>query len=313
MNSAIKSDALSAEARSLIEKTRETLKINSSKVDSETVGIINSKVRAVENALKEGDSEHLQSAYAELKKTFSNSLYKFSKSKTRQNLEALAFALILALLIRTFVVQPFKIPSGSMIPTLLIGDHLLVNKFMYGTNIPFTKNFLLPLRDIEKGDVIVFTYPNYEKEPAKEGIYYIKRVVGIPGDSIDIDGRDLIINGRRIPREYETVDNGTRDYFDTTSYDLYEEDLFGNLHKALYEKIRENTHKGSEIPVSQVPDGQYFVMGDNRDNSHDSRFWGFVPRENIVGKAFVIHWSWNTEASGTSDFIRWRRLGTLIN
>jgi signal peptidase I len=235
-------------------------------------------------------------------------LSKFVKSKLRQNVEALLFAVVLALVIRTFIVQPFKIPSGSMIPTLLVGDHLLVSKFIYGTKIPFSDKVVLPLREIKHGDVIVFRYPNSESDPSKNGIHYIKRVVGLPGDKIDVDGRNLIIDGEEMPLDY------VGDYNDErfgTKYDEYQEDLLGKKHIVIYEKGREYTQRGN-LPVV-VPPGQVFVMGDNRDNSQDSRFWGFVPIHNIEGEAFMTHWSWDFESNNFFNKVRWNRIFSLIN
>jgi len=192
-----------------------------------------------------------------------------------------------------------------MIPTLLVGDHLLVNKFIYGTKIPFTDKVFFPIEKIKRGDVIVFTYPNTEHDPSKNGIYYIKRVVGIPGDRIDLDGRQLVINGQKVPLEF------TGSYVDERNgeqFDEYGEDLFGYKHTAIFRKGRESTNKGSFIPVSVVPEGYLFVMGDNRDNSQDSRFWGFVPVENIAGKAFLIHWSWDFDSPDIQNKVRWNRI-----
>lgn len=176
------------------------------------------------------------------------------KSVWREYLEAAVIAIILALFIRTFVVQAFKIPSGSMEPTLLVGDHILVNKFIYGVKMPFTRATLLPLKDPTRDDVIVFIYP---VEPDKD---FIKRVIGLPGERIEESGQLIYINGA-----------------------LYE-DQFG---------VYAARHAEPGRPRSwQVPEGHVFVMGDNRDHSYDSRFWGFVPIRSIKGKAFIIYWSW---------------------
>jgi signal peptidase I len=179
------------------------------------------------------------------------------KSVFREYAEAIIIALILALVIRTFVVQAFKIPSGSMEPTLQIGDHILVNKFIYGLRIPFTSIRLLSFREPERGDVIVFIYP---VDPSKD---FIKRVVATGGETVRFSDKKLFIN-------------------------LQRRDNFG--------------------PVT-VPEGQLFVMGDNRDRSLDSRFWGFVPIRDVLGKAFIIYWSWDSQDST----VRWSRFGHLIH
>jgi len=175
--------------------------------------------------------------------------------------EALLVAIVLTLVIRTFVVQAFKIPSGSMENTLLVGDYLLVNKFIYGTKIPFTDIELFPVRDPHRGDVIVFISP--------DGRDFIKRVMGLPGDTIKVVDKQLYINGKAVTIPQEVHKDplvlppgaGPRDFFG---------------------------------PVT-VPAHSYFVMGDNRDYSADSRFWGFVPRKKIEGLAFIKYWSWDSQ------------------
>lgn len=182
------------------------------------------------------------------------------KSVFREYAEAAAIAIILALFIRTFVVQAFKIPSGSMEPTLLVGDHILVNKFIYGIKIPIIRKTLIPISEPKRGDVIVFIYP---VDKSKD---FIKRVIGLPGDRIKINGRKIYINGRL--------------YNDKDGY-YAEED----------EKSPHSIQESQFGPVT-VPDNALFVMGDNRDHSYDSRFWGFVPLSSVKGKAFIIYWSW---------------------
>jgi signal peptidase I len=298
-------------AKQAVSTASSLLKKNSSKVESGVAEVIREKLNHTEKALRDGNSRELVSKTDELEDAVRDHLSRFSKSKLRQNIEALLVAIALALLIRTFVVQPFKIPSGSMIPTLLVGDHLLVNKFAYGTKIPFTDKFILPgIDDIERGDVIVFIYPDYENDPSKKGVHYIKRVIGLPGDNVDIKGRNLYINGEEVPLDF------LGDFSDERSgvaYDEYEENLFGKKHSVIYEKGREVTQRGNYIPVQQVPEGHVFVMGDNRDNSQDSRFWGYVPIGNIEGKAFLIHWSWNLDDESILNKVRWNRIISVIH
>ena len=181
------------------------------------------------------------------------------KGLIREYAEAIFIALLLALFIRTFVVQAFKIPSGSMEPTLLIGDHILVNKFIYGIKIPFIQKTLIPMRKPKRGDVIVFIFP---KDKSKD---FIKRVIGLPGDRIEIKGKKIFINGKLFNDKYGVY---IEDYSGGTPYKM---ESFG--------------------PIT-VPGGQYFVMGDNRNHSYDSRYWGFVPEEYIKGKAFIVYFSW---------------------
>ena len=292
-------------AKQLIKETKVVLEKNRSKLNPESVSILEQKIGNAERALDTQNYEEILKTTEDLDSASADYLSKYTKSKLRQNIEALAFAILLALIIRTFVFQPFKIPSGSMIPTLLVGDHLLVNKFVYGTKIPFTDIEIFPIEKIKRGDVVVFTYPNNERDPSKNGLYYIKRVVGLPGDEIDLNGRNLYINGGKVPIGYE----GTyADKRNSEQFDEYREDLFGEEHTVIFWKGKEDTYRGSYIPVTKVPEGSVFVMGDNRDNSQDSRFWGFVPIENIAGRAFIIHWSWDFANPDILNKVRWDRI-----
>ena len=198
------------------------------------------------------------------------------KSVIREYIEAFAIAIVLALIIRTFVVQAFKIPSGSMEPTLLVGDHILVNKFIYGEHIPFTDIKILDFRDPKRGEIIVFVYP---KDESKD---FIKRVIAVEEDTIEIKDKKLFINGRPYDDPYgHFKDNAI------IPGHVQPRDNFG--------------------PVT-VPEDSLFVMGDNRDRSADSRFWGFVRLNQVKGKAFLIYWSWG----GFMRDIKWRRIGKLI-
>jgi signal peptidase I len=203
------------------------------------------------------------------------------------------FPVILAVFVlRSFLFEPFKIPSGSMIPTLLVGDLILVNKFTYGIRLPVVNTKLTDGTPPQRGDVMVFRYP------PKPSLDYIKRVVGVPGDEVAYLNKKLTINGKEIPKV------AAPDYFDEDAmsyFKQYEEDLGGHRHRILNDDnrpafipgvenfpFRENCRYSVEGVVCKVPPGMYFMMGDNRDNSLDSRYWGFVPDANIVGKAFFI-------------------------
>lgn len=210
---------------------------------------------------------------------------KKKKSVVREYAEAIGIAILLALFIRTFVVQAFKIPSGSMLPTLMIGDHLLVNKFIYGIRVPFSGKVLVPLKDPQSGDIIVFKFPK------DRSIDYIKRVVGVPGDEIEIKNKKLYLNGEPTSDPYA--------HYTTTQI------LPGSV-----------SPKDNLGPIT-VPEGKYFVMGDNRDNSSDSRFWGFVENNDVLGKAMIIYWSWDIDEPLLSvdrfASIRWNRLADIIH
>jgi signal peptidase I len=207
------------------------------------------------------------------------------KSAARECIEAIIIALILAFFIRTFIVQAFKIPSGSMLQTLLIGDHILVSKFIYGIKNPFTGSVLIPIQSPERGDIVVFKYP---KDPKLD---YIKRVVATAGDTVEIRDKKVFINGRSPERRYgEFRDPHILPPFESPR------DNFG--------------------PIT-VPEGHIFVMGDNRDNSYDSRFWGFVSLEAIRGRAFIIYWSWDVQKPLLSldrfTSVRWSRIGDILH
>jgi signal peptidase I len=205
---------------------------------------------------------------------------KSGKGKLRENIEALVIAVILALFIRAFVVQAFKIPSGSMQNTLLIGDYILVNKFIYGVKIPFTKITVIPVKKPKRGDIVVFKYP---KDPSKD---FIKRVIAVGGDTIMIRDKRVYVNDELQKEDFAVY---------TDSRILPSSGVYG-------------TTRDNLAPV-KVPEGKLFVMGDNRDESNDSRFWQFADVSAVKGKAFIIYWSWNRKDLD----VRWKRLGNLLH
>ncbi len=203
----------------------------------------------------------------------------------------------IVLILRSFVAEPFRIPSGSMMPTLLIGDFILVNKFTYGIRVPVLNNKIVEMNLPERGDIVVFRFP---KQPSVD---YIKRVVGLPGDRVAYHNKKVYLNGKLIKLtsqgRYEGVGQGQN----MTGAEHLVEDLTGVDHSILI-----NHGTPSVEGVFVVPDGQYFVMGDNRDNSNDSRYWGFVPEQNLVGKAFFIWMSWDWHHQG----VGFDRIGTIL-
>lgn len=234
------------------------------------------------------------------------------KSKFREYAEAIIIAILLALLIRTFVVQAFKIPSGSMIPTLAIGDHILVSKFIYGLKMPFTDSRFFILRQPRRGDIIVFSFPgNKEKKECEslpgniisrlENIWnnknllylfkddcrdFIKRVIGVGGDKVEIRNKTVYVNDIALVEPYS----------------VHKDKMIRN------KSLEPRDNYGPTI----VPRSKFFVMGDNRDYSNDSRFWGFVDMSEIKGEAFIIYWSWNSRNNWLRK-VRWGRTGKLIH
>jgi len=191
------------------------------------------------------------------------------KSWQREYLEALLIAVIFATFARTYVVQAFKIPSGSMEQNLLIGDHILVNKFIFGPTALGLEHSLLPVRDIQRGDIVVFKFP---EDPYRD---FIKRCIGLPGDTIEVVDKDLILNGKRV---------------DDESYTWHVDPFI--IPRSPF--LQNNRTRDNFGPYT-VPAGHYFCMGDNRDNSNDSRVWGAVPREYVKGRAFMVYWSFDSQ------------------
>ena len=224
------------------------------------------------------------------------------KSTTREYFESIVIAVILALFIRTWVVQAFKIPTGSMEQNLLIGDHLLVNKFVFSPTVSDAENWVLPTDEVERGDIVVFKFP---EEPERD---FIKRVIGLPGETLEVRRKRVLIDGAPLEEPYLV---GQMPKMPDEGFEVDRRDAFG--------------------PVT-VPDGHYFMMGDNRDNSQDSRFWGPLPHDYLKGKAMIVYWSYDAEqvvvqqpglvatvkrlASVVINFFthtRWERMFRLVN
>ncbi len=201
---------------------------------------------------------------------------KKTKSAVREYIEAIVTALILALFIRTFIVQAFKIPSGSMIPTLQIGDHILVNKLSYGIRMPFLEKYLVEYSKPHRGDVVVFIFP---EDRSKD---FIKRVIGVEGDVVEVRDKKIYINNKLVDDPHA--------YFEGD------------------QEPGETLQSRDDYGPTRVPKDHIFVMGDNRDRSYDSRFWGFVDLQDVRGKAFLIYWSWD----GGDRWVRWERIGEII-
>ena len=241
-----------------------------------------------------------------------------------EQVSTLAFAVLIALAIRAFVVEPYRIPSGSMFPTLLIGDHLFVNKFVYGVKIPFTRVRIPGLREPQRGDVVVFTVAKLgqqtfpaDQRPELATEEFVKRIIGIPGDRLEFHGGKVWVNGEAI--EAHALDER---FVDEASHPLAVSavDLDGKQFRILDDPLL----PALEPPPVTVPPGRYFMLGDNRDHSKDSRVWGTVDLAELKGPAFVIYWSWDFNGSWAellnplkwwellTGEMRWDRIGTLV-
>lgn len=210
---------------------------------------------------------------------------KRAKSVLREYTEAIAIAIFLALFIRAFVVQAFKIPSGSMKTTLLIGDHILVNKFVYGIRLPIVNKELIHFGNPKRRDIVVFQYP---VDPSKD---FIKRVIGVPGDTVRIHDKKVYVNEQPLDEPYAV-------FSDPSVYPA---------------SVSTRDNMGPIV----VPPDSLFVMGDNRDESYDSRFWKFVKLNDLRGEAFIIYWSWNQDGelslTSSESYVRWNRIGKLLH
>lgn len=365
------------EAKRLLRETRTGLRRHGSRVPERVREDLERRVEALDEALRKDDGDGVRRQLPGLDAMLDEHLSFTRKSTLREYGEAIGTAIVVALLLRAFVVEAFKIPSGSMIPTMEIGDHIFVNKFLYGVRIPFTRTKFFAYREPRRGEVIVFINPCY---PDKD---FIKRIVAVGGDTVEMRCDVLYINGEPVPQEL-VADGDTCAYWDykedihlwtQESCSRYMETLDGNRFETLYDRDRSNRdlsraqkeadprhapsllrgkrdfpslhysppevpscsndpnflgendagamgriepstparnqHEGVCAPTMHyvVPEGHVFVMGDNRDNSSDSRVWGPVPLENIKGKALFIWWSDRPPLAGG---VQWERIGKVV-
>lgn len=307
---------LQAEAKHLVGEARRILQKKNQDIPQAVVREIEQAVADVESTRNAGDLEALRRAIVVLDERMDEHLAFARKSTVREYSESILVAVAIALLLRAFVIEAFQIPSGSMIPTLEIGDHIFVSKFAYGLGIPFTDKKIFQWHDPQRGDVIVFKYP---KETNTD---YIKRVVGLPGDKIEIRRNEVFINGKAMPRELVATP------FRIPGTELWRENLDGHPHAALHRmgggvtwKLLDLSPESGWTGHDTVPADHVFVMGDNRDDSNDSRVWGFVPYKLIKGRALIVWWSRDPSYGGWSpsgvgewfSSIRWRRFFHLVD
>ncbi len=274
--------------KKLKEQTEWIMKHRSDKLTEEQREKTQEYIVRLKELYESQDFSKFRAEFEKFSDFFEKNLDKYKKGVIRENLESILWAAVIALFLRSFVIEAYKIPSGSMIPTLIIGDHLFVNKYIYGLKIPFTFIKFFDTRKPKRGEIVIFTKP-------EEGKDFIKRVIGVEGDTVEVRGHDVYVNGELLKKEY--VDE----------YEYPEYDEFSGEYRKIRTQRYLETIEGikhyiilrPDSPLMGYGDGIYkiekdsvFVMGDNRDNSSDSRFWGTVKLKQIKGRAMFIWWSW---------------------
>lgn len=290
-------------ARQRVKEAHKLLRRAKSGVSESTRGAIRGSADETAELARGENVEGITRASDHLSELIDADLGSYRKPAWRESLEQIIVAVLVALLLRSFVLEAFKIPSGSMIPTLAIGDQIFVNKWVYGLRVPFTSIRMVDFAPPKNGDVVVFIFPN---EPHED---FIKRVVGVPGDTVEIRRGVIYVNDIEVVRE----PRGKMDVWDRET----NSSVWSQQHSIAYtEHMNDKRYTVLEDPaVSQrsnnwgprkVPEGHIFVMGDNRDHSYDSRAWGMVPLQNVLGRAMFVWWSWG------KDGLDIKRLGTWI-
>jgi signal peptidase I len=284
-----------AEALKLLRRARKT-------VSAPAQNEVSQAVQNLRSAVKSPDATAIEKAGEVLENLVDKHLASFRRPAWRESLESIGIAVLVALLLRAFVVEPFKIPSGSMIPTLAIGDQIFVNKYVYGIRVPLTSMRLVDFSLPQRGEVIVFICPNPPNED------YIKRVVGLPGDQIAVHNGILYLNGAAV----QTEPTGSNEFVDrdpasgrwyTFEAATYTETIDGRAHVVIHD--RAVIRSGADFGPAVVPDDTVFVMGDNRDHSFDSRAWGPVPLSSILGRSLFVWWSWGEHGLDFGRLGRW--------
>lgn len=303
------------EIRAFIKSTQQDLK-RARGLNEEVRVSLQAKLNELRQLVEAGDVVEAGEKMEEVQQYVATHLPDNGKGAWREYFESIALAVLCALLLRGFVVEAFKIPTGSMIPTLLVGDHLFVNKFVYGIRVPFTKKYLVEFSKPEKGEVVVFSFPaasaraHIAKQPAsrrncidqgslKSEKDFIKRIIGVEGDTVEVRDNQLFVNN--VPTERTFLRKEATGEF-LYPHEMHEQETLNGYRYTIH-------FKGSDEnfgPITVEP-GHFFVMGDNRDQSSDSRCWGQVPVENIKGRAMIIWWSIGPDA------MRWDRIGRFIH
>lgn len=310
-------EQLLKDAQAFVRKNQSRLERGSKEVSDEIYRRVQTKLNELRHAIKENDQKKITTLLESCEQLIEEHLGPEEKSTWREYAESIGLAILFAFVLRGFVIEAFKIPTGSMIPTLLIGDHLFVNKFIYGLRVPFTKKFLVRLEEPVRGDVVVFTFPREEakaylsKQPVtqrdcidqgslEDEKDFIKRIVGVAGDKVELRNNRLIVNDEPVKRTY--LDKKTTGNFLYPHWMIESETVEGREYIIRYKG------NNSDFGPITVDDGNVFVMGDNRDESSDSRCWGQVPVQNIKGRAMIIWWSITPE-----NTMRWERIFKLID
>jgi signal peptidase I len=303
------------ESKLLLREARRALRKYSHRITDKARAAVRAASEELSSAVAERDDERIKPALNALDKALDDHLSFARKGPLREYSESIAVAVLIALFLRAFVVEAFKIPSGSMIPTLQVGDHIFVNKFIYGVQVPFSqslfghvKKFWMDYHKPRRGEVIVFIYPvDKDKD-------FIKRIVAIEGDTVEVKNNILYVNGKAVEHHkidddchYRDFDEVRGEWFDGTC-DRYNETLDGNTYTTYFDRDA----APRSWSLRRVPPGNVFVMGDNRDHSSDSRYWGTVPLENIKGKAMVIWWS-QGEANDDPGTVRGVRVDRMFH
>lgn len=292
------------ECRFLLKETKRALTHHSGDLKEGQAEELHDAAEALAAARDAGDYDGMQEGVSRLDERLGRYLAPYRKSSTREYIESIAIALGIALVLRAFVFEAFKIPSGSMIPTLQVGDHIFVNKFIYGIRIPYTDLKLgMELRKPRRGEIVVFKNPKNEDED------YIKRIIGIPGDTIELKNNVVYINGKAVERKHVAGTCSYDDFIDDQwvhmNCDAWTETLDGHNYTTYYKPPPNDLGPESNYGPITVPPRSLFVMGDARNNSNDSRYWRFVPYNLLKGKAMVIWMSWGRG-------IRYDRVGKIL-
>jgi len=305
------------DAQDFVRKNQSRLERGNKEISDEVYKRIQARLNDLRHAIKENNAKKIDTLMTECDEMLNEHLGPEQKSTWREYAESIGLAIMFALVLRSFVIEAFKIPTGSMIPTLLIGDHLFVNKFIYGIRVPLTKNFLVHFAKPDHGDVIVFTFPIKEAQahiaakPASERECidrdslenekdFIKRVIGTEGDTVELRKNHIILNGEPLEQTFLRKE--------TTGNFMFPHNFQESQKLNGHEYVIQYDGRDQNFGPIKVKPGHVFVMGDNRDSSSDSRCWGQVPVDNIKGRASIIWWSIDP-----GNGIRWDRIGTLID